>query len=335
MSSISSLARSAVDIVQERIKIQSGKLTKHIEALLGVHRPPPASQSVVGDMNPTTATCQPLGLPLGNEHPGTTLRRSERLAARRCDHGANAEGAESPEHGLDLYTGESFTTQILGQPPRPRTYSERGMDVTIPSDMEKMQLYKTIESKSSLSVAYRARQCDTITVPQSTTFSWRLSVNTSPEKPRYIIIAFQTNRDGNQEANSSIFDHCDLKNMFVMMNQDRYPAVDYNLSFPNQQFSRAYRAAATFSEKFYGMDQIITQSNITPLDFKDLFPIFVYDVSKQSERLKSSVVDIQIKSTFNAAVPAGTEAYAVVISDKLLEFQSDGQKLSVVYGKNL
>src|SRR6218665_3257636 len=131
MSSISSLARSAVDIVQERIKIQSGKLTKHIEALLGVHRPPPASQSVVGDMNPTTAICQPLGLPLGNEHPGTTLRRSERLAARRCDHRANAEGAEPPEHGWDLYSGESFTTQILDQPPRPRTYSERGRDVTL------------------------------------------------------------------------------------------------------------------------------------------------------------------------------------------------------------
>src|SRR6218665_2792226 len=130
------------------------------------------------------------------------------------------------------------------------------MPHVIPSDMEKIQLYKTIESKSSLSVTYRARQCDTITVPQSTTFSWRLSVKTSPEKPRYIIIAFQTNRDGNKKANPSIFDHCNLKNMFVMMNQDRYPSVDYNLSFPNQQFSRAYRAAATFSEKFYGMDQI-------------------------------------------------------------------------------
>jgi len=115
--------------------------------------------------------------------------------------------------------------------------------------------------------------------------------------------------------------------MFVIMNQDRYPAVDYNLSLLNQQFSRAYRAAATFSETFYGVDQIITQSNITPLDFKDPFPIFVYDVSKQSERLKSSGVDIQIKSTFNAAVPAGTEAYAVVISEKLLEFQPDGQNL--------
>ena len=115
------------------------------------------------------------------------------------------------------------------------------------------------------------------------------------------------------------------------MNQDRYPAVDYDLSFPNQKFSRAYRAAATFSEKFLGMDQLITQSNITPGDYKDLYPLMVFDVSKQSEKLKTSVVDIQMKATFNAAVPAETQAYAVIISDKLLNFQSDGQKLSVVY----
>jgi len=200
-----------------------------------------------------------------------------------------------------------------------------------PADLEKMQLYKTIETKATLPVAFRARQCDTITVPQSTTFSWRLSVKTSPEKPRFILVGFQTGRDGNQETNPSIFDHSDLKNMYIMMNQERYPAVDYNLSFPNQQFARAYYNAAKFSEKFYGMDQLITQSNITPLDFKDLFPIMVFDVSKQSERLKSGVVDIQIKATFNTAVPAGTEAFAVVVSDKMLNFQSDGAKMSVVY----
>ena len=81
----------------------------------------------------------------------------------------------------------------------------------IPSDSERMQLYKTIESKILVPVSYRARQCDIITVPKSTTFSWRLSVKTNSEKPRYIIVAFQTGRDGSQEANPSIFDHCDLK----------------------------------------------------------------------------------------------------------------------------
>src|SRR5688572_3831382 len=200
-----------------------------------------------------------------------------------------------------------------------------------PSLLEKLQLAKTIESKASIPVAYRARQCDTITVPQSTTFSWRLSVKTAPEKPRWVVVGFQTNRSGSQVHNPSTFDHCDLKNMYVMLNQERYPAVDYDLSFPNQKFSRAYREAATFSEKFYGMNQLITQSNITPGDYKDLYPLMVFDVSKQSERMKSSVVDIQIKAIFNAAVAAQTQAFAVIISDKLLKFQSDGQKMSVVY----
>ena len=52
----------------------------------------------------------------------------------------------------------------------------------VPVDIEKMNLYKTIESKATLPVVFRARQCYTITVPRSTTFSWRLSVKTSPEK---------------------------------------------------------------------------------------------------------------------------------------------------------
>ncbi|XP_065651027.1 uncharacterized protein LOC136079232 [Hydra vulgaris] len=153
------------------------------------------------------------------------------------------------------------------------------MPHVIPSDLERVNLYKSIESKVTLPVTFRARQCDTITVPQSTTFSWRLSVKTSPEKPRYIIVGFQTNKDGNQEVNSSIFDHCDLKNMYIMLNQEKYPAADYNLSFPNHKFSRAYRDASVFSEKFYGMNDLITQSNITPSDYKDLYPLFVFDVS--------------------------------------------------------
>jgi len=59
--------------------------------------------------------------------------------------------------------------------------------------------------------------------------------------------------------------------------------------------------------------------------------LVVFDVSKQSGKLKSSVVGVQIRAIFKEAVPAGTQAYAVVISDKLLTFQSDGSKMSVVY----
>lgn len=204
------------------------------------------------------------------------------------------------------------------------------MPHVLPADAEKFQLYKTIESKTSIPVAYRIRHCDSISVPQSTSFTWRLSVKSSPEKPRYIVVGFQTSKDGYQKENPSIFDNVSKK-IYVMLNSARYPAVYYQIDFNKQQFSRVYGDAAVFRSKFYNMDELESNPNITPADYKTLFPLFVFEKSKQSERLKSSVTDIQIKTQFNANVPAGTEAFAVVISDKMLNFQSDGNKMCVVY----
>ena len=205
------------------------------------------------------------------------------------------------------------------------------MPIVIPNDMEKLTLYKTIESKSSLDVGYRMRQCDTMAVPQNTSFSWRLSVKSSPEKPRWIILGFQTEKDGNQEQNPAIFDHCNLTNAYVMLNSTRYPAVDYQLSFAQQKFSRMYKEASDFRKNYFGMDSLISNSNINPADYKTLFPLFVFDVSKQSERIKNGITDITIKAQFGENVPVNTTAYAVVISDRVLKFQSDGKKMAVVY----
>ena len=82
------------------------------------------------------------------------------------------------------------------------------------------------------------------------------------------------------------------------------------------------------------MDELITQSNITPSDYKAHYPLFTFDVSKQKEKLKSSVVDIQIKANFTENVPANAREFALVISDKMLSFQSDGNKMSVVHQKS-
>ena len=72
------------------------------------------------------------------------------------------------------------------------------------------------------------------------------------------------------------------------------------------------------------MNELITQSNITPSEYKTLDPLFKFDV-------KSFVVDIQIKANFTENVPVNTRAFALAISDKKLSLQSDGNEMSVVY----
>ena len=201
-----------------------------------------------------------------------------------------------------------------------------------PADKDKMELYKIIERKEKIPVGYRMIHCDNAVIPPtSTSFSWRLSIKSSPEVPRFIVVGFQTNRSGNQKTNPSLFNNVNVSNMYVMLNYMRYPAVDYNISFDKQQFSRVYADAADFRSKFFNMDELVSSPNINPSDYRTLYPLFLFDVSKQSEKLKYSTTDIQVKMHFSVGIPNNTQAYAIIISDRLINFQSDGNRFSVVF----
>ena len=209
------------------------------------------------------------------------------------------------------------------------------MPHVIPSDAYRLQLDKVIEKKEKIPVGYRMLQCDSIQVPTNQkNFTWRLGVKSSPDIPRFIIVGFQSNRNNNQEANPAIFDNLFLRNIYVTLNSKRYPDTDYNNDFAKNQYSRIYGDAALFRKKFFNMDELVSNCGINPTEFKNLYPLYVFDVTKQSEKLKTSVSDIHIKASFdnNPAggnnPPANTMAYAVIISDRLFHFVSDGSKIT-------
>ena len=204
------------------------------------------------------------------------------------------------------------------------------MPHVIPSDAYRLQLDKIIERKEKIPVGYRMLQCDNLPVPAGVgNFTWRLGVKSSPDIPRFIIVGFQTDKNNNQSTNPAIFDHCEVRNIYVTLNAKRYPDTDYENNFIINKFSRIYGDAALFRKKFYNMDELISNSSINPVNYNKLYPLFVFDVTKQSEKLKMSVSDIHIKVSFNGDNPqADTMAYAVIISDRLFHFVSDGSKIT-------
>ena len=205
------------------------------------------------------------------------------------------------------------------------------MPKVIPADKEKMEIFKIIEKKEKLPVAYRMIQCATTQVTETPSFNWRLSAKTSPEVPRFIIVGFQTNKNNSQTTNPALFNHVNVKSIHCTLNSVRYPNTDYKISFPRFQFSRVYGDAALFRTKFFNMNELISNPNFTPTEYKELYPLFVFDVSKQSDRLQYSTTDIQINIDFEPNPPANTIGYAVLLSDRLAHFQSDGQKFSFEY----
>ena len=208
------------------------------------------------------------------------------------------------------------------------------MPHVIPSDMYRLQLNKIIEKKEKIPVGYRMLQCDNTSIT-GTEFTWRLGVKSSPDIPRFIIVGFQIGKNNNQEQNPARFDNCDIGNIYVTLNAKRYPDTDYDIKFSENRFCRIYGDSSTFRKKFYNMDELVSNHNINPVDYKNLYPIFVFDVTKQSEKLKTAVSDIHVKMRFNTnpaldndGNPRNVMAYAVIISDRLFHFVSDGSKIT-------
>ena len=204
------------------------------------------------------------------------------------------------------------------------------MTHVIPSDMYRLQLDKIIEKKEKIPVGYRMLQCDNTSIT-GTEFTWRLGVKSSPDIPRFIIVGFQIGRNNNQEQNPARFDNCDIGNIYVTLNAKRYPDTDYDINFNENRFCRIYGDSSTFRKKFYNMDELVSNHNINPVDYKNLYPIFVFDVTKQSEKLKTAVSDIHVKMRFNTNPALNNNnvmAYAVIISDRLFHFVSDGSKIT-------
>ena len=199
-----------------------------------------------------------------------------------------------------------------------------------PNDMVKLELMRAIKEEVTLNCGFRMRQHISVSVPASTEFTWRLGVRSSPEQPRFIFLCFQTDRSENQEKINTVYDNVKLSSAHILLNNDRYPLNDFETKFSQNNFDVLYTNFIAFRKKFYGIDPMISPTFIGPLEYKTIYPIVCFDVSKQSERLKSGVTDITLHCRFEENPANKTIAHAVIVSDRKLKFKSDGEKLSVI-----
>ena len=87
--------------------------------------------------------------------------------------------------------------------------------------------------------------------------------------------------------------------MQVWLNHSRYPSVDMATDFAKEQYAGVYKLFYDFASRYYGIDNLLA-------------------------RLTEGVVDLTVRMEFSANVPANTQTYDLVISDRMLKFKSDG-----------
>ncbi|XP_050065031.1 uncharacterized protein LOC126553959 [Aphis gossypii] len=123
------------------------------------------------------------------------------------------------------------------------------------SDKEKLKLLKILDSCMTLSCAFRTWYlCEYLVLPKITSHSWTIKSSNLLEKPRFVLIGFQTNRKNNTTLDVGQFDPCRLKNLKVYLNSEVYPYVDFRADFQNKQTSILYKACTDFQKLYYERD---------------------------------------------------------------------------------
>ena len=112
------------------------------------------------------------------------------------------------------------------------------------STQYKIRLLHQIERSKSLSMSFRSWELyEYPTLPSSTRHVWTVKTSTQLEKPRFVIVGFQTNRKNQNSANASLFDHCNLRDVKLFLNSQYYSYGNMNIDIDLDQFAILYMFA--------------------------------------------------------------------------------------------
>src|ERR1700712_2491207 len=110
------------------------------------------------------------------------------------------------------------------------------------SPSQKLTLLRHLETGLGLNLNYRSWELyEYPLLPRSRNHIWSVKTTTQIEKPRYVIIGFQTSRKNEAGKYACKFDHCNLTNLKLFLNSKVYPYDDLNLDFSKGQYALLYQ----------------------------------------------------------------------------------------------
>lgn len=189
------------------------------------------------------------------------------------------------------------------------------------SDQSKLSMLRTIERREAIPVSYRSWDLyEMPSVPQSTRNTWTIKTTTQVTKPRFVVVAFQTNRNNVATADPTAFDHCDITNIQLYLNNERYPYDDMSLRFTDGDYCELYKMLGNIQQGYYNGTQ-----PINPADFhfriqKGDVTVYPFDCSRTDESIKNGMVDVRIEMEARNNFPPNTSAYCLIIHDNAIRY---------------
>lgn len=181
-----------------------------------------------------------------------------------------------------------------------------------PSDSAKLEIYENINHGNEIKIAFHIRNLFYYpTLPTHTNMViWSILNTVQSRRPRWLFVAFQTNKRGNRSRNASTLSECNISDVTGFINHVRYPYEKRHNDFSKMRGVLAFDDYLNFQMKYL--------DKTAPLLDLEAFlqePIFVLDMSKQSETGEDPMLSIKLEIESLKEFPANTIAYALLLSD--------------------
>ena len=229
------------------------------------------------------------------------------------------------KHELILTRSNNDTNAIIGTGDQENvqvtlTKIEWLMPYLVLSDVKKVEYMKYIEKDPLITMGFRSWDLyEYPLLPATTDQVWTVKTSSQLEKPRFVILGFQTAKNNTRTANASHFDHCHIRNVKLFLNAQSYPYGNLNLDIEHNKFAVLFDMFKNFQSSYY--EKETAETSLTRNQFIGNAPLIIIDCSKQNEFSKYAPVDIRLEFEAAHDFPASTSAFCLILHDRIIQYR--------------
>lgn len=183
------------------------------------------------------------------------------------------------------------------------------------SDSVKLGMLNYLSKNRKITVQHRSMDLVEYPVlPQAENHMWAVKTVSHVNRPRYIVVGLQTNRNSIHTANAAKFDKCHMKELRLHMNSQIYPYHLIDFDIGAARYAELYEMYSRIQSSYYNDAEPINEFTLSFANFQNS-PLYVFDTSRADESLIDSAVDIKLEMKASENMPANTAAFCLIIYD--------------------
>lgn len=200
-----------------------------------------------------------------------------------------------------------------------------------PSTSIKLEYMKGLKDPMSYNYSFRERRGMFAPVPRAIQdFQQPITSTYFTERPQMIWVGFQRCGLTDQTMNHALYSNENVETAHITMNNTQFPLNKFKADWEENDSGFFYEMQQHVRENYLQVSSCYSEGNmLTPMNFKDLFTIFCFDVTKNEMSLGSNTVMCDLHVRFKTPTPENLRVYIAWYNDRTLELHTDGKPLTI------